>query len=125
MAKLYHVDIARHAAKADHKWVDNLLSHFDVPGVQSSHQGSPRRISVDGIQHIALIRLLSIELNLSVAASVSLATRLLASPSSELVFESGLKLSLDSERFRQGVHFLIADGVESVTPAPRGRPRKS
>jgi hypothetical protein len=125
MARLYHVDIARHAAAADHKWVDNLLSHYELPGVEGGRRGSPRRISVDGIRHIALVRLLTHELDLSVKSAVRLAARLLVANSAPVGFEGGLELRLDLESFLSIVQALIADGVESVTPARRGRPRKS
>jgi hypothetical protein len=122
MARLYHVDIARHAAGADRKWVDNLLSHFSIPGVDGGRQGTARRISADGIRHIALIHLLARDLDVSVAAAVALATRLLALPSVTLSLGAGLELRLDREQFERHIERLIADGVESVTPARRGRP---
>lgn len=125
MARLYHVDIARHAASADKKWVDNLLSHHQIPGVDSGRQGSPRRISVAGIEHIALIRLLTAELQLSAAVAVSLASRLLAISSGSLSMGHGLELRLDVAEFRRRLHKSIDEGVESVTPARRGRPAKS
>ena len=78
MARLYHVDIARHVASADHKWVDNLLSHHAIPGVEGGRQGSARRISAEGIEYIALVRLLTQDLELSVARAVRFADRLLA-----------------------------------------------
>jgi hypothetical protein len=124
MAKLYHVDIARHAAAADHKWVDNLLSHYEIPGVEGGRQGSPRRVSRDGIQHIALVRLLTQEFEISVRSAVDTAKRLLVADSAPLPFGSGLELRLDLESFRLSVQALIDDGVECVTPARRGRPRK-
>ena len=125
MARLYHVDIARHAASADHKWVDNLLSHFTIPGVDGGRQGSARRISAEGIEFIALVRLLSRELGLSVAAAVKLADRLLRAKSGALSIGAGVDLHLDRGDFRADVHRAIADAVESVTPVRRGRPRKS
>jgi hypothetical protein len=124
MARLYHVDIARHVAAADHKWVDNLLSHFDIPGVEGGRQGSARRISADGIQFIALVRLLTRELNLSVSAAVSLARRVLAANSSTLSIGHVLEVRLDLESFRAHIERAIDDGVESITPVRRGRPRK-
>jgi hypothetical protein len=124
MTRLYHVDIARHAAAADHKWVDNLLSHYEIPGVEGGRQGSPRRISPDGIQHIALVRLLTQEFEISVRSAVRVAKRLMVADSAPLALGSGLELRLDLERFRLNVQALIADGVESVMPARRGRPRK-
>ena len=67
MARFYHVDIARFAANADQKWVDNLLSHYDVPGVDGAKQGLARRISAVGVYHIALIRSLTRDAGISTA----------------------------------------------------------
>jgi hypothetical protein len=125
MTRLYHVDIARHAAAADHKWVDNLLSHYEIPGVDGGRQGSPRRLSHEGIQHIALVRLLTQELEIPVRSAVRIAKRLMVADSAPLAFGSGLELRLDLESFRLNVQALIADGVECVVPARRGRPRKT
>jgi hypothetical protein len=99
MARLYHVDIARHVASADHKWVDNLLSHFNIPGVDGGRQGSARRISADGIAYIALVRTLNRELGLSVAAAVRVADRLLGANATELSIGNGLELRLDLRLF--------------------------
>src|SRR4051812_66792 len=125
MARLYHVDIARHAAGADHKWVDNLLSRFDIIGVEGGRQGAARRITGEGIQHIALVRLLSRELGLSVSGAVRLAERVLADPDAHVKLGGGLDIRLDRHRFQQEVGTMVAEAVESVTPARRGRPRKT
>ncbi len=121
----YHVDIARFAADADNKWVDNLLSHFDVPGVDSERQGLSRRISADGVYHIALIRILSRDIGISTSAAVSLATRLLSTSNHQITLATGLDLHLDVTRFRQEVDAAIAVAVESFAPARRGRPRRA
>jgi len=121
----YHVDVARFAAKADHKWVDNLLSHFDVPGVERARQGLSRRISDDGIYHIALIRILNREVGLSTSAAVSLAERLLSSAEHRVRLVEGLELELDLDRLRRQVDAAIIEGVESLAPARRGRPPRS
>jgi hypothetical protein len=120
----YHVDVARFAARADPKWVDNLLSHFEVPGVERARQGLARRISADGIYHIALIRILNRDVGLSTSAAVSLAARLLSSgPRVALVH--GLDLELDIAVLRRDVDAAIAEGVESLAPARRGRPPRA
>jgi hypothetical protein len=122
LSRYYHVDIARFAANADAKWVDNLLSHFDVPGVERARQGLSRRISSDGIYHIALIRVLSRDIGLSAGTAVSLAARLLSSGEARLTLTDGLDLQLDLGRFRRVVDAAIDEGVESLAPARRGRP---
>jgi hypothetical protein len=121
----YHVDVARFAAKADDKWVDNLLSHFDVPGVERARQGLSRRISADGIYHIALIRVLNRDVGLSTSAAVSLAARLLASNVHRVALAQGLDVELDADGLRAEIDAAIAEGVESLAPARRGRPPRS
>jgi hypothetical protein len=122
MARSYHVDIARHAADADAKWLDNLLSHFSLPGVEGGTPGEARRITTDGIYRIVLVRRLATELGLSVAESVRMAARILAAPASAITVASALELRLDLARFGREVDIAIADAVESVTPPRRGRP---
>jgi hypothetical protein len=125
LARFYHLDIARFAANADLKWVDNLLSHFDVPGVERSRQGMARRISIDGIYHIVLVRLLNRELGVSVSAAVSLAAQLLDTEAGTVPMGRGLDLELDVGRFCREVDSAIAEGVESLEPARRGRPPRA
>lgn len=120
--RLYHVDIARFAARSDRKWIDNLLSHFNVPGVHGGRQGLPRRISADGIYHIALVRRLHRELGLGVCNAVSLATRLLSTDVGQFSLGDQLTLHFDITGFRRSLDAAITEGVESVVPARRGRP---
>jgi hypothetical protein len=123
MARSYHVEIARFAADADQKWVDNLLSRFDVPGVDSSKQGLSRRISDIGIYHIALIRELTAQLDVSTTRAVSLAGQLLTVPDAVVVAED-LELVFDRTSFERRVGARVAEAVESIAPARRGRPPK-
>jgi len=122
MSRLYHVEIARHAADAEHKWVDNLLSHFDIPGVESRCQGVARRISLDGIHHVALIRRLNRELRIPVAAAVSVACRLLASHSDRETAGSVIVLHLDRAALKHEIDRRVNEAVEVSAPARRGRP---
>jgi hypothetical protein len=124
MARTYHVDIAQYVANADRKWVDNLLSHFRIPGVEKAERGVARRIATNGIYHIALVRQLTQRLDLGVSAAVSIAAHLLAEPVEQLSLPVGLELRFDRDTFQNDVNGRIADAVESVTPARRGRPRQ-
>jgi hypothetical protein len=125
LARLYHFDIARFAAGADPKWVDNLLSRFDVPGVEGARQGLSRRISEEGIYHIVLVRILNSDIGLGVNHALSVAGRLLSSEDGRLSLAEGLELRLDLAGFRSRVDAAIAEGVESLAPARRGRPPRA
>jgi hypothetical protein len=122
MARVYHVEIARHAADADPKWVDNLLSHFSVPGVENARQGVARRVTLSGVYHIALIRRLNRELGLSVSSAVALASRLLASDAARASVAPGPELHIDRSAFERDVDRRVSESVESSSRPRRGRP---
>jgi hypothetical protein len=122
MARFYHVEIARHAAGADPKWVDNLLSHFSVPGVESARQGVARRITLSGVYHIALIRRLNRELGLPVSSAVALASRLLAGDAARASVAPGLEFHVDRSALERDVDRLVSESVESSSRPRRGRP---
>ena len=123
MAREYHVDIAQHAASADAKWLDNLLSRFDIPGVANARQGIPRRVSNLGIYHVVLIRRLTAELGMSTGNAVSVASDILrGTTSGSFLVTPGVELRLDRPAFERDVDGAIEVAVESVSPARRGRP---
>jgi len=124
MSRLYHVEIARFAADTDPKWIDNLLSHFDIPGVERSKQGISRRITLDGILHIALIRRLNRELHISVGSAVALSARLLASHSARAEVGASLELRVDRPALEHEIGRRVNDAVESSIRPRRGRPYK-
>src|SRR5437660_794230 len=122
MSRHYHIDIAAFAAEADKKWVDNLLSHFDVPGVVIAKQGVARRISVHGVYHVALTHLLWSQAGLAVDVALGIANRLLATDANHLALARGVTLNIDRRAFQGEVDRAIAEAVESIIPRRRGRP---
>jgi len=124
MARLYHVEVARHAAETDVKWIDNLLSHFDIPGVEGGRQGVARKISRDGVRHIALIRRLNRDLRVPVSHAAAIATRLLAGESARAIVGSGLELHIDRLALDEEIDRRISEAVEASTLPRRGRPKR-
>lgn len=122
MARYYHIDIARHASDADAKWADNLLSKFDIPGVDRARQGVSRRVSVHGIYHVALIRRLTTELRMPTDIAVAIAGQLLVTDARHVPLGDGVEIRLDRAAFVRDIDARIAEAVESVVPARRGRP---
>jgi hypothetical protein len=122
VSRSYHVDIARFVADADHKWVDNLLSRFEIPGVVAAHQGVTRRISGEGMYQIVLIRRLTRELGVSTEKGVGLARDLMTGDRAQVQVARGIGLALDRPSFQREVDDRIAEAVEAVVPARRGRP---
>lgn len=122
MARSYHVEIASFAAGADNKWVDNVLSRFQLHGVESARQGVARKISMSGIYHIAIVRRLVRDIGLPVEVAINLATQLLGSPDGRATLSPLLQVQLDRAAFEQQVGDLVAEAVETTAPARRGRP---
>jgi hypothetical protein len=122
MARSYHVDIATFAADADRKWIDNLLSHFDIPGVDGGRQGVARRLSLLGICRVAMIRRLTRELGVSAAVAVSLTGQLFETDTTHLELGPHLQLRFDRRAFERDVETAALEAAESLAPARRGRP---
>ena len=123
MSRSYHIDVARHVAGADRRWVDNLLARFELPGVESAGQGTTRRISNLGIYHVALVSRLVDTVGIPLEAASALATKLLAARGeASLSLFGELQLRFDRAAFVDAVDARIADAVESVVPPRRGRP---
>jgi hypothetical protein len=123
MSRNYHVDIAAFAADTDRKWVDNLLSHFDVPGVESQKQGVARRLSIEAVQTVVLVRALVDDTGLATDRALATATRLLDAENGRLVGDSGwLTVHIDRAAFDAEIDRRVAAAVEAVVPKRRGRP---
>jgi len=124
MARNYHIDIAAFAADADRKWIDNVLSHFDVPGVESQKRGVARRLSLDAIRIVVLIRTLAVDTGLTIDRALTTALHLLGASDAESApaRSSWVSLHLDRRAFEAHVDRRVAAAVEAVVPRRRGRP---
>ncbi|MEO7082712.1 MAG: hypothetical protein ABI442_14255 [Gemmatimonadaceae bacterium] len=111
-------------ARVDSKWIDNLLSHYSLPGVHGGRQGNPRRITVVGIAHIVLIQRLSATLGVRILDAVPIAENLLGD-SPVVNVEIGVVLSVDRASFLAEVGRLVDHAAEAIVPARRGRPAGS
>jgi hypothetical protein len=121
MARSYHIDIAAFAADCDLKWIDNLLSHFDVAGVESARQGIARRLSIEAIQTIVLVRSLNQRGGLSIERSLQAAEHLLSADGAHTL-GPWVDLRFDASGFRQDVETKVSQAVEAIVPKRRGRP---
>jgi len=121
---LYNTATAATAIGVSNKWLDNLLSHNRIAGVQSESQGVSRRLSLAAITQIALTRDLVDLLNVPVSTAVRLAAALLADPDGNNLGDSPLRITVDLGEFRAGVLESLARAVELAPTRRRGRPPK-
>ena len=123
MARNYHVDIAAFAADVDRKWIDNLLSHFNVPGVESQKRGVARRLSIDAIRTVVLVRTLAADTGLPVDRALATTIRLLDAPDGRASATAAwMSVQIDRAAFEADVDRRLAAAVEAVVPRKRGRP---
>lgn len=121
MPRAYTVATAALALDVPSKWVDNILSHYTVPGVAQQRQGVARKLSVDGLLVLALATSLIQELGAPVLKAIGIAEVLLRN---EGRYESpkGFSLSLDLSTFRTGLLKRLENAVEMAPMPRRGRP---
>jgi hypothetical protein len=106
------------------KWIDNVLSHYSVPGIHQERQGVARRLSIDGLLLLALTALLTRELGIPTARAIA-ASEDLAKNDGRYTSPRGVNLQLDLASF----HALLLERLENaveIAPIPkRGRPAES
>ncbi len=121
---LYNTATAAAALGVTPKWLDNLLSHNKIDGVSRARQGIARRLSLRGVESVAVVRDLSSALGIPVASAIAIARQLLHEPGRAHSVSSALKLSLDIPALRRQVAASLAHAVEVAHHPARGRPRQ-
>lgn len=121
---LYNTATAATAINVTPKWLDNLLSHNKIDGLQGDTQGVARKLSLQSITIIALAKELIDALDLRAPAAIKLAAMFLDSAAGEVTISPQLHLRFDTAAFRAEVLARLSRAVE-IAPSPRrGRPPK-
>ena len=124
MARAYTIATAAVALRTPIKWLDNVLSHYQVCGVMQKHQGVSRRFTVEGLVVLALAVLLIQELGLTTPRAIAVAEDF-ARNQGRFAASRGLNLVLDISSFRAELLERLESAVE-IAPVPRrGRPPKT
>lgn len=117
--KLYDVVAAAFALQADAKWVDNVLSHHPVPGVERSRRGKSRRLKRESILHLLLIRELGTTVGIPVARAVTIAGELLAGGT---FVAREVRIAVDVSSLAALLDRRLGEAAEGAIAARRGRP---
>jgi len=124
-ARSYDVAVTALTVDAPLKWIDNLLSHHEVPGCSGSRQGIERRVSDHGVLCIAVIRLLNAELRIPLAHAVQIVAEGYDGRGlGELRTPSGIRIQLPLADIEHTLHARLLDALQSAPPRRRGRPRQ-
>ena len=121
MPRAYTVATAALALGMPIKWVDNILSHYSVPGIQQEKQGVARRLSIDGLLVLALTAFLIRDLGIPTRRAIAISEALAEGDGSH-TSPQGLHLQVDLASFRAFLLEQLENAVE-IAPIPkRGRP---
>jgi hypothetical protein len=121
MPRAYTVATAALALDVPSKWVDNILSHHTVRGVEQQRQGVSRKLGIDGLLVLALTTFLIQELGAPAPKAIGIAEALLGNKG-RYQSPGGLSLSLDLSAFQIGLLERLENAVETAPVPRRGRP---
>lgn len=123
--RAYTVATAALALRTDPKWIDNLLSHHEVPGVAHAQRGVRRRISPSSVRIIAIARALVDDLSLPLHRAVALAIELESHEKNAFPISEHIVLHLDRGRLLSDLAQRLDEAAEFAAVPKRGRrPRR-
>lgn len=121
MARAYTVGTAALALDVSTKWLDNVLSHHQVPGVVQERQGVSRKVGFEGVLRLALGLSLIEDLEVPTAIALRLADRL-AEADGRHTTKIGIDICLNLPELRSRLDVRLAHAVEIAAVPRRGRP---
>lgn len=125
MARSYDARVIALTTGQTLKWVDNLLSHHQFPGVIQGRQGVQRRISDDGLLAIEMARMLTMDLGVPLARAAVLVRGAIASRDAREIRVAvgvGLTVVFELDAIERRLRERVTEALESVARVPRGRP---
>ncbi|HEX2722362.1 MAG TPA: hypothetical protein VHM24_05550 [Gemmatimonadaceae bacterium] len=108
------------------KWVDNVLSHHNLPGISRKRQGIARKVTMQAVVVLQVALDLVKGTSIPLRRAIELASDLIAVGGSDarVQLSQTISLAVDVDAIGRGVSAKLADAVE-VAPRPRrGRPRR-
>ena len=127
MQRVYDVRTAALATGTTAKWVDNLLSHHQLPGVAQGRQGVQRQLSDIGLVAIELTRLLHERAAIPVWKAAQLAVTCLAIERdiAHITIGDDVTLVVDIASVQRRLHHAVVAAMEATVRVRRGRPRRA
>lgn len=125
MPRSYDVRVTALATGMPIKWIDNLLSHHELPGVERARQGIERRINDLGLMAIELVRILSREAGMTVAEAARIARQALAGSRGRdisMTLATGVELRIHATTLEERLRERLADAIDAAPRVQRGRP---
>ena len=123
MPRQYTTSAVAHTLGKPAKWLDNILTHHEVQGVEHARQGIRRKLSHDAITTLYVAKILMDALGAPANLALSVAGQLRAW--SVLTLASGLTLTIDHSALAAELDERVLTAVQAEPPRARGRPPRT
>jgi len=120
MARGYTVATIALALQVPPKWVDNVLSHFEIPAVRQGRQGIARQMAPAAVMQLAIVKDLVETLRVPLARAISAARDLLSD--GHLSVGPELIVTVDREARWKMLAGTLELAIEAAPLPKRGRP---
>lgn len=117
----YDVTATALALGVHRKWIDNVLSHHQLDGVDHTRQGIRRRLAPAAVLVLAIALDLHRALGLPLARSLEVATQIAAGDGSVRAGRN-VALEVDVVRLQGELAERLGAAAEAAPPRRRGRP---
>jgi hypothetical protein len=124
LARAYTIATVAVALDVEIKWLDNVLTHYRVPGVLKRKQGISRRLSSEASFILWVAMNLAKSLGVPISRGIDIAKKLVEGRGLYISPE-GVSLSLDFAALEKLVEDRLASAVEVAPVPPRGRPSQN
>ncbi|MDE3150839.1 MAG: hypothetical protein KGL93_01190 [Gemmatimonadota bacterium] len=121
----YDVPTAAFVAGASAKWVDNITSHHEIPGVERRKRGVLREFSFDALILLRIVRTLADDLEIPAWRAVEIAPGILKGGTGQVTLDGGTTVLVDLDAITRQVRQRLLEAAESVPRIRRGRPPAS
>ena len=120
--RAYNVAATAVTLGVSQKWLDNVLSHHQVPGVLNEKQGIQRQVTPSGLLRLELVLILQRSLKIPMSRALDIAGALISTRGGEVTLGSRVSLRVDVDSISHELQARLEHALE-ITPIPRrGRP---
>jgi hypothetical protein len=122
MPRSYSVSTVQLVLDVPIKWVDNVLTHHDVPGVVRGRRGLSRGVPPHSLLVLGVALELIRDLQMPIAPAIGLAASLCEAPSGEHRLTAEIVLRVDMAAIERRLERRLLEAVEVAGAKRRGRP---
>jgi hypothetical protein len=120
--RAFNLSTVAHTLGVSERWLDNVLSHHDLVGVERERQGVSRRLSPETVTALHIANHLISSLGATTGRALGIAEELTANGVADLA--PGITITVDRDSTNATLNARVLEAVQVAPPKARGRPPK-